>query len=106
MGGGVEGGVQSKPQCAEQEGVRLGWRAYVTGSDAACTSTEDKDWQGQRGSKETFECSVKNTDWTTSSGKMEANSHGLCRTVRSQPAVNIRILQLGQTEVVQHRVNQ
>lgn len=43
---------------------RAGWSqagvaAYVTGSDAACTSTEDKGWQGQRGSRETFEFSMK-----------------------------------------------
>lgn len=45
--------------CSEQEGGRLGWRSYVTSSDAACTSTEDKDWQGQWGSKETFGFAVK-----------------------------------------------
>ena len=39
--------------------VRPGWRAYVTCSDAACTSTEDKDWQGQRESKETSGLAVK-----------------------------------------------
>lgn len=48
-----------------------GWRRrdYVTG----CAATEGKDWQGQRGSKETPGLCAKTLTRTSSSAMMEAN---------------------------------
>lgn len=49
-GRGGWGGAQHQPQWEKQEGVRMGWRDYVTGPNMVCTSREDEYWQGQRAS--------------------------------------------------------